>query len=200
MRVERLIGAGVPLLAVTGMSGPIAVGFIFGAWATATAVAVYIVETVVLVAFTGVRLWLLAPERLASIDGKLRPRAEAIQGFVLLSGVLAVFSAIFGAIALAATLDVDQILTALRAAIPLFALTQALALLLVLWLLRRGDQAVAERWMLPALCRGCILAGSIWLSMLALLAGFDWFATTFLLLKLMMEIGVALEDVHLRLV
>ncbi len=53
--------------------------------------------------------------------------------------------------------------------------------------------------MLPAIRRGCVIYGAVFGGMIAAMVGFTAYVYPFIALKLFMDIGVALEEVSLRL-
>lgn len=199
MGLGKLIRASVPVLAGVGINAVPLTGLLVGGWPPETTMAVYIVETALLVGFTALRLQLLAPAQLQTSSGRLQKRAEAIQGFLLLTGGFTFAGAIFSAFFLSRTIDLALTWRALTASLPVFVVVQVLALLADLLLLRQVNQAQAERWMLPGMRRGCVLYGAVFGGAFAALFGFQAYAYPFIALKLLMDVGVALEDAGVRL-
>jgi hypothetical protein len=199
MGAGKLLRASVPVLSGAGINVVPIAGLTLGGWPPETTMAVYIVETALLVAVTALRLRLLAPARLATTSGKSQSRAEAIQGFLLLTGGFTLAGAIFSAFFLSRTIDLSLTLRALAASVPVFLAVQAAALLADLLLLRQGSQAQAERWMLPGMRRGCVLYGAVFGGALAAVFGFGSYVYPFIALKLLMDVGVALEEAGARL-
>lgn len=199
MSAGKLVRASVPLLTGAGINAVPVAGLLFGGWPPETTMMVYIVETALLVAVTALRLRLLAPARLVTMSGRSQSLAEAIQGFLLLTGGFTLAGAVFSAFFLARTIDLELTLRALATSLPVFFAVQGVALLADLLLLRQVSQAQAERWMLPGMRRGCVLYGAVFGGALAAVFGFAAYAYPFIALKLLMDVGVALEDAGLRL-
>ncbi len=199
MGVGKLTRASVPVLSGLGINAVPLTGLFFGGWPPETTMAVYIVETALLVGITALRLRLLAPTRLQTSSGRSQNRAEAIQGFLLLTGGFTLAGAIFSAFFLSRTIDLALTWRALVASLPVFVAVQVLALLADLLLLRQVSQAQAERWMLPGMRRGCVLYGAVFGGAIAAMFGFQAYAYPFIALKLLMDVGVAVEDVGVRL-
>jgi hypothetical protein len=199
MGAGKLARASVPMLSGAGINAVPVGGIVLGGWPPETTMAVYIVETALLVAVTALRLRLMAPARLQTAGGRSQSRAEAIQGFLLLTGSFTFGGAVFSAIFLSRTIDLELTLRALAVCLPAFFAVQCLALVADLLLLRQVDQAQAERWMLPGMRRGCVLHGAIFGGAIAAAAGFAAYAYPFIALKLLMDFGVALEEAGLRL-
>lgn len=199
MGADKLMRASVPVLSGAGMNAVPVAGLVFGGWPPETTMAVYVVETALLVAVTALRLQLLAPARLQTKSGKSQSRAEAIHGFLLLTGGFTLAGAIFSAFFLSRTIDLDLIGRALAASVPVFLAVQGVALVIDLLLLRQVTQAQAERWMLPGMRRGCVLYGAVFGGALAAGFGLGAYAYPFIVLKLLMDVGVAVEEAGVRL-
>ncbi len=199
MRAASVFGAGVPLLSGIGINLVPIGGLLLGGWPPETTMAIYIVETALLVAVIGLRVRLLAPTRLRTASGASQSRSEAIQAFLLLTGGFTFVAAIFSAFFLARTIDLALTLRALAYSLPIFFGVQGLALAADLLLLREASQAQAERWMLGGMRRGCVLYGAVFGGMLAALFGFSAYVYPFIALKLLMDLGVAAEEALARI-
>lgn len=198
MRAGSVVRAGVPALSALGINAVPVSGAVFGGWSAETTLAVYIVETALLVAVTALRLWLMAPPRLVTASGKTQSRGETIQGFLLVTGGFTVGGAIFSAFFLWRSVDPELVLRAIAASLPVFVVVQLLALVADLLLLRQASQAVVERWMLPGLRRGCVLYGAVFLGAAAAVFGLGAYIYPFIALKLFFDIGGALEEAVAR--
>jgi hypothetical protein len=199
MGTGKLVRASVPVLSGAGMNAVPVAGLVFGGWPPDTMMAVYVVETALLIVISALRLQLLAPARLETTNGKSQSRAETVQGFLLLSGGFTLAGAIFSAFFLSRTIDLDLTRQALVASVPVFLAVQGVTLVIDLLLLRQISQAQAERWMLPGMRRGCVLYGAVFGGALAAGFGLGAYAYPFIALKLLMDVGVALEEVGVRL-
>lgn len=193
-----LVKAG--LFGAVGINAVPVTGTLAGGWPPETTLAVYLVETLLLVAIIAVRLRLLAPERLETQSGKMQSRAEFIQGFLLLCGGLSVGAAIFNAFFLSRSINIDITIRALGASLPVFLGVELLILAGDVLLMRRASQPVAEGWAVRGMRRIVVLFFAVWLGMAAALFAMDWFIWPFIGLKLLMDVGIALEQAlaHLR--
>jgi hypothetical protein len=199
MGAAQMVRASVPVVSGIGVNSVPIAGTFLGGWPPETTMAVYVLETVLLVAVTALRLRLFAPERFVDLSGATRPRSDAIQGYVLFTGGVALGFGMFSALVLGRNLDPDLTWQAIRVSLPAFALWQGLSLLADLLLLRRADQALVERWMLPSMRRGCVLYGAAFLGAVAIQVNVAAFLYPFIALKLLIDLGGAVEEALARL-
>lgn len=171
-------------------------GTLAGGWPPATTLVVYLAETVLLVAIITLRLRLLAPERLETEGGRTQSRAEFIQGFLLLCGSFTAALSVFNGFILArsAGLDLAVTLRALAASLPVFLAVELLILLGDVVLLRKATQPQAEGWVVRGMRRIVVLFFALFLGMAATIFDIGWYVWPFIVLKLLMDVGVALEQ------
>lgn len=199
MRAGRVAKAGVPVLSALGINAVPVSGLVFGGWAPETTLVVYIVETLLLVLVTALRLRLFAPLQLVTANGATQSRGETIQGFVLVTGGLILAGAVFSAFFLWRAVDLAATQHALMISLPVFAAFQGMGLLADLVFMRQPSQAVIERWMLPGLRRGCVLYGAVVFGTLGAVSGLTFFVYPFIALKVLFDIGGAIEEGMARL-
>jgi hypothetical protein len=199
MDITQMARASVPMVAGIGVNAVPIAGTFWGGWPPETTMAVYILETALLVAVTALRLRLLAPERLVGLSGATQRRNEAIQGYVLFTGGLVLAFGLFSALVVGRKLDPELTWQAIRVSLPAMALWQGIGLLADLLLLRRANQALAERWMLPGLRRGCVLYGAAFLGAVVIQFNAAAFLYPFIALKLLFDLGGAAEEALVRL-
>jgi hypothetical protein len=72
-----------PLLRTAGLNAVPILGVLLGGWEPPTALVIYLAETVLLIAFTAVRIALFAPARLETQNGATQSRAEFNQALLL---------------------------------------------------------------------------------------------------------------------
>lgn len=199
MGTIQIVRAGVPVVSGVGVNAVPVAGALFGGWPLETTMAVYILETALLVAVTALRLRLLAPKQFVGMSGAMQSRGEVVQGYLLFTGGLVLGFGLFSMLVVGRNLDRELTWQAIRASLPAIAFWQALALLADLLLLRRADQALAERWMLPGFRRGCVLYGAAFLGGVAVQFDTAAFLYPFIALKLLFDLGGAIEEARARL-
>lgn len=191
---ERTIQTAIPLVRITGLNAVPAMGVWLGGWEPPTAVVIYLAETLLLVAFTALRIALFAPERLVTQNGGLQSRAEFNRAFIVLAGSFTLGALVFHAFALWQIFDLAITWRALLTGLPIL-IGIELMTLAGDWVFRhRADQTEAERWVIRCMRRVFVLFFAVFLGFLAAMWDFEYFLLPFIVLKVLMDVGIAAEQ------
>lgn len=190
----RTVSTITPVFRAAGLNAVPALGVFLGGWEPVTALVVYLAETVLLVAFTTLRIALFAPERLETGNGGTQSRAEFIQAFLLLAGSFTFGATVFNTLALWRMLDPAITGRALLTSLPMLIGIELLALASDRLFRRQADQALAEAWVIRCLRRIFVLFFAVFGGFIAAAWGLEWFVLPFIALKLLMDFGIALEQ------
>jgi hypothetical protein len=183
-----------PLLRTAGLNAVPILGVLLGGWEPPTALVIYLAETVLLIAFTAVRIALFAPARLETQNGATQSRAEFNQAFLLLAGSFTFGALVFNAFALWRIFDLTITWSALLTGLPILIGIELLALAGDWIFQRQADQAEAEAWVVRCLRRVFVLFFAVFGGFIAAAWGFEWFLLPFIALKVLMDIGIAAEQ------
>jgi hypothetical protein len=211
---KNALSAGTHLLTVLGVNAVPALGVFAGGWPAETAMLVYLLETLTMIALSALRVRLLAPAReetagepsplLAGVTAtpvgatslmgnKPRDRRQILEGFLVVSfgfaGVSGVFIAVFLLLILKAPIAGSDVAAGL-AAILVFQLFELVADL-ILW--RRLSLAQSETLLLQSLRRAFVLYFGVFAGLCGAAYAGSWFVIPFIVLKTLMDLGTQVE-------
>jgi hypothetical protein len=196
MRIWQPVTHSAPLFRAVGINTVPVAGVLVGSWGAPTAVTIYLIETFVLLALIALRIAWAGPTAFVTARGDTQSRTEFIRGFLTLGVAFSVGAGVFNAFFVWKIFDGAITWRGVGISLLVLLVLEGMALLGDRVLRRQADQRIAELWALRGLRRVFVLYTGIWFGFMALLWGPQWFLAPFMALKILMDIGVALEQAH----
>jgi hypothetical protein len=213
------LSAGTHLFTVLGVNAVPALGVFAGGWPAETAMVVYMLETLTMVALSALRVRLLAPAReetvgdasspvsslLAGVTvttpagtrpllgNKPRDRRHILEGFLVVSFGFSAASGIFMAVFLFLILKAPIAASDVAAGLVTILVFQLFELVADLILWRRLSLAQADTLLLQSLRRTFVLYFGVFAGVCGAAYAGSWFVIPFIVFKTLMEVGIQVE-------
>jgi hypothetical protein len=202
------------LLTLLGVNAVPAVGVFAGGWPAETAMLVYLLETLTMIALSALRVRLLAPAREETADAppllvgvtvttstgaaawpanKPRDRRQILEGFLLVSFGFAGISGVFIAVFLFLILKAPVAASDVAAGMVVILAFQLFELVADVMLWRRLSLAQAEALLLQSLRRAFVLYFGVFAGVCGAAYAGSWFVIPFIVFKTLMDLGMQVE-------